>query len=112
MLIKDRMPKSEFPDIIISKEHNGNCRIDSIVGKNLKGAIVTIVKRKTAFFLMKKLEFGKDAKAPLRKLTGMLIPHKRSGLFITSDVVCEFATHNTISNSLKLTLKSLFYGKK
>jgi IS30 family transposase len=39
-----------------------------IVGKNNRGAIVTIVKRKTNFLLMEKLEHGKNA----TKLTKIL----------------------------------------
>ena len=56
MPIKDRVPISERPDYINNKLRFGDWEIDTIIGENHKGAIVTIVERKTAFFMMRKLD--------------------------------------------------------
>ena len=56
MPVKDRIPISERPDIINNKECFGDWEIDIIIGKQHKRAIVTIVERKTAFFMMRKLD--------------------------------------------------------
>ena len=39
----------------------GDLEMDTIVGKNNKGAIVTIIDRSTDWLLMRKLSHGKDA---------------------------------------------------
>jgi len=100
MPVKDRTPISERPDVINNKLRFGDWEIDTIIGKDHKGAIVTIVERQTAFFMMGKLEQGKDAKALAKKLTQMLLPYKRVVLSITSDNGGEFADHKTISKKL------------
>ena len=103
MPVKDRVPISERPDVINNKERFGDWEVDTIIGKNQKGAIVTIVERKTAFFMMRKLDLGKDAKGLAKQLTEMLLPYKKSVLSITSDNGGEFAEHKTISKKLKTT---------
>lgn len=101
MPVKDRVPISERPDVINSKQRFGDWEVDTIIGKNQKGAIVTIVERKTAFFMMRKLEYGKDAKGLAKQLTEMLLPYKNVVHSITSDNGGEFAEHKTISKKLK-----------
>jgi IS30 family transposase len=100
MPVKDRIPISERPEVINNKLRFGDWEIDTIIGKDHKGAIVTIVERQTAFFMMGKLEQGKDAKALAKKLIQMLLPYKRAVLSITSDNGGEFAEHKTISKKL------------
>lgn len=100
MPVKDRVSISERPEIINNKERFGDWEIDTIIGKNHKGAIVTIVERKTGFFMMKKLNKGKDAKGLAKQLIEMLLPYKKVIHSITSDNGCEFANHKTISKKL------------
>lgn len=99
--IKDRVPIGERPNIINNKERFGDWEIDTIIGKNHKGAIVTIVERKTTFFMMQKLDNGKDAKGLAKQLIDMLITYKNAVLSITSDNGCEFARHKTICKRLQ-----------
>lgn len=101
MPIKDRIPISQRPDCINNKERFGDWEIDTIIGKNHKGAIVTIVERKTAFFMMRKLDNGKDANGLATQLIDMLLPYKDAVLSITSDNGGEFAQHKTISEKLQ-----------
>ncbi len=48
--IKDRVSIDLRSDVINNKEHFGDWEIDLIIGKDRKGAIVTIAERTTAFF--------------------------------------------------------------
>jgi len=100
MPVKDRIPISERPDSINNKERFGDWEIDTIIGKNHKGAIVTIVERTTSFFMMQKLKHGKDAKGLAKQLIDMLLPYKNNILSITSDNGGEFAEHKTIGKKL------------
>lgn len=98
--IKDRISISERPKIIDTKQRFGDWEIDTIIGKGHKGAIVTIVERTTAFFMMRKLDKGKDAENLRKQLIEMLLPYKQHILSITSDNGGEFAQHKTISEKL------------
>ncbi len=100
MPVKDRVPISKRPDIINNKQRFGDWEIDTIIGKNQKGAILTIVERTTAFVMIRKLEQGKNAKALSKQLINMLLPYKNAVLSITSDNGSEFAAHKTISKKL------------
>lgn len=98
--IKDKVSIDQRSDIINKKLRFGDWEIDLIIGKDNKGAIVTIVERTTAFFLMKKLPKGKNAKELAKIVTAMLIPYKSFVFSITSDNGTEFAMHKKISKKL------------
>lgn len=102
MPIRNRVSIDERPDIVCNKERFGDWEIDTIIGKNGKGAIVTIVERSSAFFMMKKLEGGKDAKGLAKTVVEMLLPYKKHVHSITSDNGSEFAEHEFIANKLDL----------
>jgi len=98
--IKDRVSIDHRDDIINNKERFGDWEIDLIIGKDRKGAIVTIVERTTAFFLMKKLPFGKNAEELAKVVIDMMLPYKDFVHSITSDNGKEFAAHKKISEKL------------
>ena len=98
--IKDRVSIEERPETINNKERFGDWEIDTIIGKDQKGAIVTIVERKTAFFMMRKLTLGKNAEGLSETVIDMLLPYKNSVHSITSDNGTEFANHKTIAQKL------------
>ena len=98
--IKDRVSIDLRSDIINNKLRFGDWEIDLIIGKDRKGAIVTIVERTTAFFLMKKLPFGKNAEELAKMVISMLLPYKKFVHSITSDNGKEFAQHKKISKKL------------
>ena len=98
--IKNKVSIDLRGDIINNKERFGDWEIDLIVGKDGKGAIVTIVERTTAFFLMRKLPFGKKAEELATVIIDMLLPYKEFVHSITSDNGTEFATHQKISKKL------------
>lgn len=100
--IKDKVCIDLRSEIINNKERFGDWEIDLIIGKDGKGAILTIVERTTAFFLMKKLPFGKNATELAKILIQMLLPYKDFVYSITSDNGTEFAAHKKISKKLLL----------
>ena len=98
--IKDRVSIALRSDLINNKLRFGDWEIDLIIGKDRKGAIVTIVERTTAFFLMEKLPFGKNAEQLAKIVIQMLLPYKAFVHSITSDNGTEFAEHKKISRKL------------
>lgn len=101
IVIKNKVSIDERGSVINNKERFGDWEIDLIVGKDNKGAIVTIVERKTAFFMMKKLKNGKNANSLAKEVTQMLLPYKNYVHSITSDNGTEFAEHQKIASKLE-----------
>lgn len=79
----------------------GDFEMDTIVGKDGKGAIVTIVERNTNFTLARKLAEGKNAKALAQMVILTLLPYIGKIRSITTDNGSEFAEHLLIAKRLK-----------
>jgi len=103
-IIKDKVSIDERPECINTKQRVGDWEIDTIVGKDNKGAIVTIAERTTAFVLIAKLN-GKNAQELAEAVVKLMMPFKDLVLSITSDNGTEFAMHAHISKKLG----ALFY---
>lgn len=99
--IKNRISIDQRPEIINNRGRFGDWEIDTIIGKDHKGAIVTIVERTTGFFMMRKLPKGREAKDLSKQVIDMLLPYKNSVLSITSDNGTEFAEHQNIAQKLE-----------
>lgn len=107
-----REVKSPIPDRVSIEERPagangqtlGDWEMDTIVGKDGKGAIVTLVERKSGYMLMEKLETGKRAvplaKTVVRLLAGCGVPVRT----ITTDNGTEFAAHQIIARELDTTV--------
>lgn len=98
--IKDRVSIDLRPDCINNKERVGDWEIDTIIGKDKKGAIVTIAERATAFVLIAKLN-GKNAMELARAVVRLMAPFKHLVLSITADNGLEFAMHKYIAEKLE-----------
>jgi len=98
--IKNRVSIDQRPDVINNKERFGDWEIDTIIGKDGKGAIVTIVERTTAFFMMRKLVDGKESEGLAKTVIEVLLPYKANIHSITSDNGTEFANHELIAKKL------------
>ncbi len=98
--IKNRVFIDQRPEVINNKQRYGDWEIDTIVGKNNKGAIVTLVERKSAFTLMAKLN-GKNADELASAVVNLMAPYKEKVLSITSDNGSEFTRHQMIANKLQ-----------
>lgn len=79
----------------------GDFEMDTIVGKDGKGAIVTLVERNTNFTFARKLPEGKNAKALAEMVVIMLLPYIGKIRSITTDNGSEFAEHLYIAKRLK-----------
>lgn len=98
-IIKDRVSIDQRPDCINNKERVGDWEIDTIIGKDNKGAIVTIAERATAFVLIARLN-GKNAMELARAVVRLMAPFKDLVLSITADNGLEFAMHKYIADKL------------
>jgi IS30 family transposase len=98
--IKNKVSIEQRPEIINQKQRFGDWEIDTIVGKENQGAILTVTERKTGFLLMKKLSKGKNAKSIAKELYLLLLPYKDHVFSITSDNGTEFYEHQWIAQKL------------
>lgn len=98
--IKNKVSIELRPAIVDTQERYGDWEIDTIIGENQKGAILTITERKTGFLLMEKMEFGKQAEGLAKAAIRILFAYKNTVHTITSDNGSEFAQHELISKKL------------
>lgn len=98
-IIKNKKSIETRPEIVLTNQEFGHYEIDLIIGAEGKGAILTVVERKTKFLFMEKLK-GKNAKELAKSMVNTLLPYKNSIKTITSDNGTEFAEHQYISQKL------------
>lgn len=89
--------------IVDSRERFGDWEIDTVLGKHGTGAIVTILERKSRFYLAKKVS-SKSANAVTKATLEMLMPYKNYVHTITADNGKEFAGHQEIAEALEAKL--------
>lgn len=99
--IKNKVSIELRPAIVDARERYGDWEIDTVIGENGKGAILTMTERKTGFLLMEKMEFGKQAQGLAKAAIRMLFAYKNTVHTITSDNGSEFAEHELIAQKLK-----------
>ncbi|KZN41028.1 hypothetical protein N475_01210 [Pseudoalteromonas luteoviolacea DSM 6061] len=97
--IKNAVSIDERPVIVESRERFGDWEIDTVLGKHGTGAIVTILERKSRFYLAKKVP-SKSADAVTKATIEMLMPFKECVHTITADNGGEFAGHAQIGAAL------------
>ena len=71
----------------------GDWKMDTIVGKNDHGAILTLIEQSSNFLLMRKFPKGKNAKETALTVVWLLEPFKPYVKTITADNGTEFAHH-------------------
>ena len=97
--IKNRVSIDERPSEGLAQSL-GDLEMDTIVGKDGKGAIVTLVDKYSSLLLIRKLETGKRA-APLAQAVIEIVKNARLKVrSITTDNGTEFAEHEVISRVL------------
>jgi IS30 family transposase len=97
--IKNRRFIDERPTIVDDKKRIGDWEIDTIIGKNQKQAIVTIVERVSKKTVLKKV-IAKTAALVFSSTVSGLKPLSDSVLTITGDNGSEFARHEEIAKAL------------
>ncbi len=98
-IIRDRVDISERPAIVEQKQRLGDLEIDTVIGQNHKGALLTINDRGSSIVWITKLS-GKNAEELAQKTIETLTPYKELLHTITADNGKEFAEHKTISKGL------------
>jgi IS30 family transposase len=98
-IIKDRISIDKRPIIVDKKSRIGDWEIDTVIGKNHKGALVTIVDRKSKFTLIKKV-ISKHADVVTAATVELLHLLKALTHTITADNGKEFAYHKLIASQL------------
>lgn len=78
----------------------GDWEMDTIVGKDGKGAILTLTERSTNFILMERLPMGKHPKPLAKAVIRLLFPFRQTIRSITTDNGSEFCEHKMISKAL------------
>ncbi|MEZ9847683.1 IS30 family transposase, partial [Vibrio breoganii] len=98
--IKNAVSIDDRPDVVDNRERLGDWEIDTVLGKHGTGAIVTILERKTRFYLTRKVS-SKSAKDVTQATIDMLLPYKEFVHTITADNGREFAGHEEIAKALE-----------
>lgn len=97
--IKNRVSIDSRPKVVDDKKRIGDWEIDTIIGKNRKQAIVTIVERKSKKTVLKKVS-AKSADLVSKATIQGLKVFQNKVLTITGDNGSEFAYHEKISKEL------------
>jgi IS30 family transposase len=97
--ICNKVSIEERPDIVEEKSRFGDLEIDTVIGKNHQGAIVTINDRATGMLKMKKIP-KKEAALVKEAALELLQEWKPLIHTITSDNGKEFALHQDIAKEL------------
>ena len=94
--LRNRVSIEQHPDIVDEKLRVGDWEIDTVIGQNHKGALVTIVERKSKFTLIANVE-SKHAEGVTTATVSLLKPYQDKVFTITADNGKEFAGHETIA---------------
>ena len=98
-IIIDRVSIDKRPKIVEKKNRIGDFEIDTVIGLNHVGALVTVVDRKSKYTIIKKVS-SKKADVVTMALIEMLYPLRKITKTITSDNGKEFAYHKQVSETL------------
>ena len=99
-VIPNRLSIEQRPAIVEQRSRIGDWEADTVIGKNHKQAIVSLVERKSGFTLIRKVE-RRTADAVSSAITKLLKPYWRQVHTITSDNGKEFAGHEKIATALQ-----------
>lgn len=97
--IPHRVDIDERPDIVEQKERVGDWELDTIIGANHQGAIVSMVDRASKITRLIRRE-SKHAAGVTEALIAALKPMKQWVLTLTADNGKEFAQHQRVADDL------------
>jgi len=101
--IRNRISIDDRPEIVEHKTRLGDWEIDTVIGKNHQGALVTIVDRASKFTLIKKVN-SKHAEVVTHATITLLQPYLDKTLTITADNGKEFAGHEEMAEKLNASV--------
>lgn len=105
--IAERVDISQRPAEVAAKKRFGDFEIDTMIGRNHKGAIMTANDRCTSLTLIRKLQ-GKEATPLAEAAIEALSPLKQRLYTITADNGKEFAAHQDVAKALEI---SFFFAR-
>jgi IS30 family transposase len=94
-----RRPISERPPIVECRARLGDWEADTIIGREKKGGILSLVERRSRYCLLQKIT-TKSAQTVAEAICASLLPVKDKVLTITSDNGIEFTRHQTVAKVL------------
>jgi len=106
-ILTGRVDIDQRPAIVAEKTRFGDLEIDTVIGKNHQGALLTINDRVTSIVWIRRLE-GKDSAQLAEAAIEALLPWKDLIHTITSDNGKEFAQHQHIAQTLNI---DMFFAK-
>ena len=101
--IRDQVSIDERPEIVASKIRFGDLEMDTVLGKNHKGAILTINDRATKLCWIRLLA-GRESKPLTKRVIEVLTPLQSMIQTITVDNGEEFTLHKEITQQLKVAI--------
>lgn len=104
-LIPNRKPISERPQVVSDKKRIGDWECDTVIGKDRKSALVTVVERKSLFTVMCVVK-RKTAEQVSDAMIKILKPHQDKVKTLTFDNGTEFTYHEKVAQ--KLSAKTYF----
>jgi len=99
--IPNRIFIDKRPKVVDEKTRIGDWEIDTVIGKNHKGVLLTIVDRKSKFTIIRKCK-DKTAASITTSLCKALKPYKGKLHTLTSDNGKEFAGHEETASKLNI----------
>jgi len=94
-----RRPICERPSVVDQRSRIGDWEADTIIGRERKGGILSLVERRSRYCLLKKVP-TKSAQTVAEAVCSSLLPVKDKVLTITSDNGVEFMRHQAIADAL------------
>ncbi len=98
--IKDPVSIEQRPAIVDERSRVGDWEMDTVIGKQQSGVLLTLVERKSGLLLMHKLK-RRTASAVSRAVIHLLKPYRTYVQTITTDNGKEFANHKAIAKALQ-----------
>lgn len=100
VIIPNRVGIEHRPAAVNQKKRFGDWEVDTVLGKQGTGAIVSLVERKSKLYLVRKVT-AKSAEDVSRAMIGMLWRYRRHVHTITADNGAEFCDHERVAKQLK-----------
>lgn len=98
-VIRNRVSIDERPVVVDEQSRVGDWEGDAVIGKNHKGALVTLVERKSLYTIIRAVA-RKTAAAVRAAIVAGLTPHKDRVYTLTYDNGKELAEHEQIAKAL------------
>lgn len=98
-VLRNRVGIEHRPAVVNAKTRIGDWEGDTVVGKDHKGALVTLVERKSRYTLAYPLA-SRHSAGVTQAIVDLLRPHRKACKTLTFDNGKEFAEHEFIARSL------------